>query len=334
MGTANKMKALIQEKPGDEIFLKEVPVPEPGPGEVLVKMHFSPVNFSDFSLLQGKYTDNKQYPLIPGAEGSGIVVKSGQGIIAGLRKGKRVACTASENKGGTWAEFMVTSAARTMPLGKKIDDEQGAMLLVNPLTALALIELAVKNKQTAIVNNAAASSLGKMLIYLCKKYGITLINIVTRESQANTIKEQGAEYILKSSSPDFDKELAFWSERLNARLFFDAVGGEQAEIMLRTSPPGSTIINYAKLSEQNISLDPRLLLRENKKVQGFYLGNYVSERTLLQNLRTVGKVKDLLSNHIKINISARYSFDRLNEALDYYRRNMSAGKVLLYPKTE
>ena len=328
------MKALIQEKPGDEIFLKEVPVPEPGPGEVLVRMHFSPVNFSDLSLLQGIYTGNMQYPAIPGIEGSGIVIKSGKGIIAGLRKGKRVACTASEHKGGTWAEYMVTSATKTIPLGNNIDDEQGAMLLVNPLTALSFIEMAVKNKQKAIVNNAAASSLGKMLIYLCKKHGITLINIVTRESQVNTINEQGAEYILKSSSPDFEKELAFWSEKLNARLFFDAVGGEQAEIMVRAAPPGSTIINYAKLSEQNISLDPRLLLRGNKKIQGFYLGNYVSEKTLLQNLRTIGKVKDLLSNHIKINISARYSLERINEALDYYRRNMSSGKVLLYTKPE
>ncbi|MBN1387478.1 MAG: alcohol dehydrogenase catalytic domain-containing protein [Bacteroidales bacterium] len=194
------MIALIQENHGDEIFLTEVPIPEPGPGEVLVKMHFSPVNPSDLSLLQGTYKGNPQYPIIPGIEGSGIVVKSGRGIIAGLRKGKRVACTASENKGGTWAEYMVTSATRAIPLGKKIDDEQGAMLLVNPLTALAFIDMAVESKQTAIVNNAAASSLGKMLIYLCKKYDITLVNIVSRESQLNTIKEQGAEYALISSS--------------------------------------------------------------------------------------------------------------------------------------
>jgi len=325
------MKALMQENPGNELFLAEVPIPEPGPGEVLIKMYFSPVNPSDLSLLQGTYAASPQYPVIPGIEGSGIVVQSGKGLIAALRKGKRVACTASENKGGTWAEFMVTSANRTIPLNKKIDDEQGAMLLVNPLTALSFIEIALKSKQPAIVNNAAASSLGKMLIYLCNRYDITLLNIVTRESQRNTIKEHGAEYVLISSSPDFEKELSFWSEKLNARLFFDAVGGEQTEIMLKTSPPGSTIVSYAKLSEQNASIDPRLLIQQNKKILGFSLGNYVSEKTLLQNLRSTGKVKKLLSDHIRINISARYSFNRINEALDYYRRNMSAGKVLLHP---
>jgi len=327
------MKALMQENPGDELFLAEVPVPEPGPGEVLIKMKFSPINFSDLSLLQGTYAGSHQYPIIPGIEGTGIVVQSGKGIIAGLRKGKRVACTSSEKKGGTWAEFMVTSATRTVPLNKKIDDEQGAMLLVNPLTALSFIEIALKSKQKAVVNNAAASSLGKMLIYLCKRYDITLINIVTRESQLHTVKELGADYVLISSSPDFEKELSFWSEKLNVRLFFDAVGGKQTEIMLNTSPPGSTIICYAKLSEQNPSIDPRLLIQQNKKIHGFYLGNYTSEKTLLQNLRTVGKVKDLLSEQIRINISARYSFDKINEALHYHRSNMSAGKVLLYPNT-
>ena len=331
LGTDNIMKAIIQENPGDELYLKDVPIPEPGPGEVLVKMNFSPVNPSDLSLLQGTYAGKPHYPIIPGIEGSGIVVKSGKGIIASFRKGKRVACTASEHRGGTWAEFMVTSAFRTIPLDKKINDEQGAMLLVNPLTALAFIEIAKENRQQAIVNNAAASSLGKMLIYLCKIYDITLINIVTRQSQLNTVQEQGAEYILISSSPDFEKELVYYSEKLNAKLFFDAVGGEQAEIMLRTSPNGSTLITYAKLSEQNITFDPRLLLQQNKKIQGFSLGNYTAEKTILQNLRTVGKVKDLLSNNVKINVSARYRFEEIHEALDYYRSNMSAGKVLLYP---
>ncbi|MFO7852831.1 MAG: alcohol dehydrogenase catalytic domain-containing protein [Bacteroidota bacterium] len=325
------MKAIIQERPGGELLIKNIPIPEPGPGEVLVKMIYSPINPSDLSLLQGTYASSPQYPVIPGIEGGGIVTKSGKGLVAGSRKGKRVACTAPPHGRGTWAEYMVTSAIRTIPLDKKINDEQGSMLLVNPLTALAFIEITKKNKQKAIVNNAASSSLGKILIHLCKKHGIELINIVSRQSQLDTLKEQGAEYVLLSSSPDFETELAEYSKKLNAKLFFDAVGGKQGEIMIRISPPGSIIINYAKLSEQNVSFDPRLLLQQNKKIQGFYLGNYTSEKTILQNLRALGKVKDLLSNNIKIKISNRFPFEKINEALDYYRNNMSAGKVLLHP---
>ncbi|HCC70961.1 MAG TPA: alcohol dehydrogenase [Bacteroidales bacterium] len=294
-------------------------------------MHFSPINPSDLSMLQGTYAAKPHYPVIPGIEGSGMVIKSGKGVIARSRKGKRVACTASNNRGGTWAEYMVTSAFRTVRLDKKISDEQGSMLLVNPLTTLAFIEIAKAYRQQVIVNNAAASSLGKMLNYLCIKNNITLINIVRRESQVKSVMVSGAEYVLNSSSPGFEEELTILAEKLKAKLFFDAVGGKGSEIILRSSPPGSILIPYAKLSEQDFTVDPRMVLQQNKKIQGFYLGNYTSGKSIFQNLKTIRKVKDMLAGEIKINISSIHPFDTINEAIEYYRNNMSAGKVLLFP---
>ncbi len=325
------MRAVIQEKPGDELYVWDIPIPEPGPGEVLVKINYAPVNPSDLSLLQGTFATKPDYPLIPGIEGSGIVVKSGKGLIGKLRKGKRVACTSSRMRGGTWAEYMVTSAFRVIPLGKHISDEQGSMLLVNPLTAHAFIELAKKHDAETIVNNAAASSLGRMLIHLCKMNGLTLINIVKRESQIKLLKEAGAKYILASESADFEKELEFCSDRLNANLFFDAVGGEQTEILLKVSPPGSTVISYAKLSEQDINIDPRILIQQDKKLEGFYLGSYTAGKSVLQNLKTINSVKKVLSGDTKIKVSKSYDFSDINEALEQYRSNMSEGKVLLHP---
>ncbi len=325
------MKAILQDKPGGKLYLKDIPIPEPGKGEVLVKMSFSPLNPSDLSFLQGSYAGSPDYPVVPGLEGSGTVVRSGQGIIARSRVGKRVACTVTAHNTGTWAEYMVTSAYRTIILDKDINDEQGSMLLVNPLTAVSFIEIARKHKHAAMVNNAAASSLGKMLLELCRKNDIKLINIVAREAQYDTLKKLGAENVLISSSQGFENELARLSEKLGARLFFDAVGGEQAEIMLRTSPPGSTIIIYAKLSESNISLDPRLLLQEDKTISGFYLGNYIAGKSILRNLRLIGKAKGLLSGDFNIQVSAKFPMEKIDEALDHYRENMSAGKVLLYP---
>lgn len=325
------MKAVVQEKPGGKLSIRELPIPEPGEGEVLVRMNFSPVNPSDLSLLQGTYAGSPSYPLIPGIEGSGIVLKSGKGIIARAREGKRVACTVSGHKNGTWAEYMVTSALKTIPLDRNIDDEQGSMLLVNPLTAVAFIEITRKNKATAIVNNAAASSLGKMLISLCRKNNLGLINIVSREEQHDKLKELGADHVLISTSPDFENELARYSEILGARLFFDAVGGDQASGMLRAAPPGSTLITYAKLSEKDIIVDPRLLLQQDKTIRGFYLGNYISAKSILQNLRMIGRARDLLSDDHKIVVAARYPLEKTEEALEFYRNNMSSGKVLLHP---
>ncbi len=325
------MRAVIQEQAGDVLYVNDIPIPEPGPGEVLVKMDYAPVNPSDLSLLQGNFASKPDYPIIPGIEGSGIVIKSGKGIIGKLRKGKRVACTSSILRGGTWAEYMVTSAFRVIPLDKNINNEQGSMLLVNPLTAYAFIEIAKIHRAEAIVNNAGASSLGRILIHLCKRNDIKLINIVKRESQLQSLKKIGAEYILASESPDFEKELGFCSARLNAKLFFDAVGGEQAEIMLGVSPPGSSVISYGKLSEQNINIDPRTLIQQDKKLEGFYLGNYTAGKSVLKNLKTLSSVKKMLSGDIKIKVSGSYDLSDINKAIDNYRSNMSEGKVLLHP---
>lgn len=325
------MRAVIQEKPGDALYVEDIPIPEPGPGEVLVKMNYAPVNPSDLSLLQGTFASKPDYPIIPGIEGSGIVIKSGKGIIGKLRVGKRVACTSSILRGGTWAEYMVTSAFRVIPLGKHISDEQGSMLLVNPLTAQAFIEMAKKQGAKAIVNNAAASSLGRILIHLCKKADIKLINIVKREEQLQSLKKAGAKFVLVSDSPDFEKELEFCSARLNTRLYFDAVGGEQTEIMLKVSPYGSRVISYAKLSEQDINIDPRTLIQQDKKLEGFYLGNYTAGNSTLQNLKTISNVKKVLSGDIKIKVSNSYDLSDINKALNQYRSNMSEGKVLLHP---
>lgn len=323
------MKAVLQDGPGEKLYIEDIPIPEPGPGEILIKMNFSPINPSDLSLLQGTYALKPEYPIIPGIEGSGTVIKEGGGILAKSRLGKRVACTASADKGGTWAEYMLTSANRAIPLGRNIDDEQGAMLMVNPLTAVSFMEIAHRYKAGAIVNNAAASALGKMLIYLCRKNNLPLINIVSRESQSTIIKEIGAEYILISDSADFEKELATITRKLDARLIFDAVGGKQTKILLQNSPHGSKIIPYAKLSEEDINIDPRLLIQHNKKLEGFYLGNYVSSKSLLQNLKTINRVKKMLTDNLDISISKKYPLSEVNQAIDFYRDNMSSGKVLL-----
>lgn len=323
------MKAISQEKPGGRLSIIDLPVPEPGPGEVLVKMIYSPINPSDLSFLQGTFSETSNYPVIPGIEGCGRVVESGSGIMSALRKGKRVACTASDNKSGTWAEYMVTSALKTIPLGRNISDEKGAMLLVNPLTAVAFIEIAKKNNHKTIVNNAAASSLGSMLNYLCRENNIILINIVARRSQEDYLKQSGADYVLNSDTVDFENKLADITEKLGCKLFFDAVGGEQAETFLRISPPGSTIVNYAKLSEQNIEYDPRVILQQDKTILGFFLGNYTSGNNLFKNLKNLNRVKKMLAGNMEMKISARYPCKSVNDAVEFYRNNMSAGKVLL-----
>jgi len=291
-----------------------------------VKILASPINPSDLSLLEGSFGDKREYPIIPGIEASGIVVEAGSGLIPKMRLNKKVSCVTS-GKGGTWAEYMITDAKKCIVIDDKVDNFQAASFIVNPLTALAFIDIAKKNNHKAIVNNAAASNLGKMLINLANKNSIEIINIVRRNEQIESLKEYGAKYILNSSEIDFLEKLKELSHKLDTKLFYDAIGGEQSKTLLNAAPNGSEIIVYAKLDKNDIEIDPVDIIQKEKKISGFLLSNYTSKKNIFKTLIDINKVKKMLGNELSTNVNKTFSLEECNSAISYYQSNMSKGKV-------
>ncbi len=324
------MRAVRQRAAGGELLVESVAVPHPGPGEVLVKMEAAPINPSDLALIQGNYLA-RDYPFIPGLEGSGEVIFSGGGLIAGLRVEKRVACTPNPEGNGTWAEYMKTSAMRTVPLPPGVGFDEGAMMLVNPMTAMAFFQIALKGGHKAMVNNAAASALGKMLIRLSNRYKIPLINIVRKQEQVPELKSEGAGYVLNSSDASFENDLQKLSGDLGATLFLDAVTGKQTSILLKAAPRGSTLLAYARLSGDPIKVDPGILIKEEKRIEGFQLGNWLHTQGILYKLRFINRVKKQLSVELTTQISRTLYLEEVEKAIRTYKENMSAGKIILHP---
>jgi NADPH:quinone reductase-like Zn-dependent oxidoreductase len=323
------MKAVRQYEAGGKLEIAEVPVPKPGKGEVLVKMAASPMNPSDLSFLNGTYVSKPKYPVIPGIEGSGLVVAAGKGVVPALRLGKRVTCSAGSSHGGTWAEYMLTPATKIIPITKDIEYEQGAMLIVNPMTALAFMEIVKAGKHRAVVNNTAASVLGQMLARLCKKKSIPLINIVRRNEHVCLLSEMGEGYVLNSAEKDFDIKLKELAERLQATLFLDAVGGGNTSRFVDAAPFGSTIMVYSNMSGEPFIVDPRALIQGNKRIENFYLGTWASQRNILQNLSTAKKVQELAAQELRSKIQRSFPMEEAQKALEFYKENMSGGKVLI-----
>ena len=322
------MKAAFQKEALGKIYIKEVDLPTPGPGEVLVRMEYSPINPSDLSFLQGTYSEKPAYPVIPGIEGSGTVIAVGKGILPKLRIGKRVSCTSTKGKGGSWAEYMVTSAMHVIPIGK-LNFEQAAMLIVNPLTALSFLDITKKNKHKAIVNNAASGALGKMIYRLAQNAGIPCINIVRKEDQVDLLKSENADYILNSSDDSFLHNFQNLTAKLSATLILDPVGGMESGDLLKNAPSGTTLMLYANLSESPISIDSRIIVQEDKQILGFSLANYNSKKNLLKALADTKKVQKLVSNKLKTTIQEIVHNDSINEALEKYKNNMTNGKILI-----
>ena len=328
------MKAVILTEAGGLPTVAEIPVPKPGNGEVLVKMFASPINPSDLAFLAGGYGIKKPFPVVPGFEGSGIVVSAGKGILPKLWMGKNVACAASPKYNGCWAEYMVTTAASCVPLSKSISLEQGSMMFVNPMTALAFFEI-YKNlpnpgkKLRAIINTAAASALGRMIIKMGKTEGILVISIVRREEQVEILKAEGAENIINSNDSNFENQLKELAHKLNATVIFDCVGGKMVQQLIDAAPNESKLFIYGRLSPNACEIQPGNLLFTGSQIQGFWLTNRLKTQSVLQTLQNVRKVRSLIGNELGSAVYKTFQPEQIIEAIETYQNNMSKGKVLI-----
>jgi NADPH2:quinone reductase len=329
------MRAVQLDEPNGQLTLREIPVPRPGPGQVLVRMAAAPINPSDLGMFSGNgYSGPLQFPFTPGIEGSGTVVAAGAGWLPRLLVGRRVACSASLAGNGTWAEYMVTGAQLCVPLNKPVSLEQGAMLLVNPLSALAIFEIAARGKHQAIVSTAAASALGGMILRVGLRRHIPVIHIVRRQAQVDLVRGQGGEHVLNSSDADFPERLKTLARQLRATLWLDAIGGQMTQQLAEAAPYGSRVLLYSALAGEACRIDPRTALTKNLHFDGWFLANWIREKNLLQVLRTSQQAQSLLSTDCHSVVHRRLPLADAQQAVDGYVQNMTAGKVLLVANPE
>lgn len=328
------MKAAVLAKAGQPLQISELEIPQPGPGEVLVKMYASPINPSDLAFLGGGYGIQKKYPTVPGFEGSGTVVEAGKGFLPNLWKGKKVACAASPKYNGCWAEYMVTSASSCVPISKNVTMEQASMMFVNPMTALAFFDVFKKlpnpgKQKRAIINTAAASALGRMVIKLGKRYNIPVISIVRRQEQVENLRAEGAEYVLNSSDTDFESQLKEISHKLNARVIFDAVGGKLIQQLLDAVPKGSHLFIYGRLDSDICEILPANLIFTGNHIHGFWLTEYLEDKHFFQSILTTRKIQSFIGNELSTHVNKTFPLKNISEAIELYKNNMSSGKVLI-----
>jgi NADPH:quinone reductase len=232
-----------------EISLATVPVPEPKPEEVIVRIEASPINPSDQGLLFGgadmttaKVSGPPASPVVTatvppaalkavagrldqsmpvGNEGAGVVVRAGSSPAAQALMGKTVAIVG----GGMYTQFRCIKAVQCLVLPSGTTPAQGAGWFVNPLTALGMVGTMRAEGHKALVHTAAASNLGQMLVKICLKDNVALVNIVRRPEQVATLKAIGATHVCNSSAPTFMDDLTDALAATGATIAFDATGG-------------------------------------------------------------------------------------------------------------
>jgi len=247
--TALQLRSLVRANGELELSLQRVPIPEPGPDEVLVRIEATPINPSDLGLLFGvadmstlAVSGSAEEPVVTaripdklmramagrvdqslavGNEGAGVVVRAGESSAAQALLGRTVALIGGE----MYAQYRCIAARQCLPLPAGTTPAEGASCFVNPLTALGMVETMRREGHSALVHTAAASNLGQMLNRLCMKDGIALVNIVRKAEQEAILREQGAAIVCNVSSPNFMAELTDALAATGATIAFDAIGG-------------------------------------------------------------------------------------------------------------
>ena len=231
-----------------ELSISTAERPTPAENDVLVKVEAAPINPSDLGLLisfaadldslsmagegEQAVTTAKVHPsLMPaltarldqsmqvGNEGGGVV------IDAGANAKHLIGKTVGVAGGAMYSQYRCVPASSCLVMDDGTTSSEAASSFVNPLTALAFVETMKLENHSALLNTAAASNLGQMLVKICRDDGIPLVNIVRKPEQVETLKNIGAEHICDTSNPDFMESLVNALVATGATLGFDATGG-------------------------------------------------------------------------------------------------------------
>jgi len=315
--------------PAEVLHVRDLEKPTPARGQVLVRMIASPVNPSDLMYVGGRYgLAPESFPATPGFEGVGVVEASGGGLLGWLRKGKRVAVL--NDRRGNWGEFAVTTARQVIPVPADIPDAQAASFFVNPATALVMTQDVLKVPAGGwLLQSAAGSELGKMVIRLGKKFGFKTINVVRRREQAEELKKLGADVVLVESDGPIAEQVKRHAAD-GVKYAIDPVGGTTGTGVVQSLAAGGTCLLYGTLSNEPLSLDPRVLLTGSKTVQGFWLADWAKRQGILTMLRLIKRIRGLMREGVlTTEVAAEYPLDRITDAVRHAATPGRGGKILL-----
>lgn len=320
-------------EPADVLGVRDVPMPEPGPGQVRVRMIASPVNPSDLLVVRGRYGVLPNLPASVGFEGVGVVDEVGPGLLGWLVKGKRVAVL--NDRGGNWSEYAVISARQARPVAEDLPDEQVASFFVNPASVLAMVRhvLAVPKGQW-LLQSAAGSALGRMVIKLARHDGIKTLNVVRRPEAIDELKALGGDAVISSSSGPIAEQVRELTGTDGVRYALDPVGGDTGTGVFESLGADGRMLVYGTLSGEPLRVDPRRMIAGKRVVEGFWLGHWARERNIPQMLLLFREIAAMIrAGVLDTEVGATFPLEAVGDAVRAAEVVGRRGKVLLKPAT-
>jgi trans-2-enoyl-CoA reductase len=324
------MKAARFSKFGAPLEVVQVVDEDPGPlahGEALLEVLATPINPSDFMVIQGFYGVLPKLPAVPGNEGVGRVVR-----VEGEAPVKAGDIVFLPMGSGTWRTHMKAKAQRLLPVPSGADLFQMSMISINPPTAeLLLREFGKPRPGEWVMQNAANSAVGRYLITLAKLEGIKTINIVRRADVANELRALGADVVLEDGD-QLTEKVREATGGAPVKLAIDAVGGSAALRLGEAVADGGTVVHYGCMSGKAPNLSPTALIFRNVSLRGFWLVNWLNKAPREEQVTLMLKLgKMIAKGTLNAPVDATFPLENIQEAMTRSLEGGRQGKVLLTP---
>jgi len=323
------MKAILVQQPGgpEQMQYLEVPAPSPGPGQALVKIAASGVNFIDIYFRTGLYKADP--PIALGMEGAGVVEAVGPGVTE-VAPGDRVAYAMAR---GSYAEYAVVPARQLVKMPEGMDFSTGAAAMLQGMTAHYLTHstFPLKGGDSCLIH-AAAGGVGLLLVQMARMRGARVFGTVSTQAKAALAREAGADEVILYTEQDFEQEVKRATAGRGVDVVYDSVGASTWEKSLDSLRPRGLMVSFGNASGAVPPFPPHVL---NQKGSLFLtrpsLAHYCASRDEL--LWRAGDVLGWIqSGRLKLHIERTYKLSEAAQAHRDLEARRTTGKLLLIPQ--
>lgn len=323
-------KAIFVERYGPAAEVVRVgrrPLPEAGPGQVLVRMRARPINPSDLLAIEGAYAHRTRPSFVPGFEGVGDVIACGEGVEV-CKVGDRVLPLFGE---GTWQDWVLAPEYGCVRVPPMLDDNAACQLYINPLTAWLLLSevLRLPNGATLAVN-AGTSSCAQLITQFGRLRGLKVISIMRHHLHADRLRRLGAEEVIVSTSSDIGGQVRklFGGKGVDAAV--DAVGGDAGAELASIVRADGQFVYYGLLSGKPLSRQLHGLDGANILVRGFWLREWLRNCSPWRKHAALTLVvNEVARNSIALSVSRSFTLQQIRPAIAATKARGRFGKIVL-----
>ncbi|MFT4439192.1 quinone oxidoreductase family protein [Caballeronia sp. 15715] len=315
---------------GPEVLCYEdVPTPQPGPGEVQIRVDAVGVNFADILRRRGdEYPEKSPVPFTLGGEVAGVITGIGNGVTH-LSEGDAVYAT---TRVGGYAQYVVAPAASAIPLPPGITAVQATSLVVQGLTALLALRHAGRLAAgESVLVEAAAGGVGAFAVQLAKLLGAGQVIAAASTFEKRKFAESiGADSSIDYTQPDWAAQVMELTNGKGVDIVLEMSGGETVGRALDALAPFGRMVVYGQASGESTAVNPQRLTVLNQSITGFYIGGYFQHETLIS--KALNEIVDYVaSGRLTLHVGVRLPLSAAIEAHKLLEERQTTGKVVLEP---